>query len=133
MQTKKLFTVISFVSLAVCSRAPLANAQGECLAKSTPGWLTSWTGQPGLPDNAAEGALPKNTRLACRALAAPGSIPACFLTLDGGGQVRLKNNAAYRLKADDTVTLTCNGTAPMCCKVQIIKPTSVALPAKPQP
>jgi hypothetical protein len=57
---------------------------------------------------AATGADPRN------------NPPACFVTTTGGGSMRLEPGKEMGTGTAGTMTLTCNGKAPMNCSVSIV-------------
>jgi hypothetical protein len=92
-----------------------------CGTHQEPDFMTSWAGQPGVADHSESRSVSKGTHFACLAFAANGSSvpPACFLSFQNGGAYTLPPHNALRAPQDDVVTLSCNGQAPTCCKVQV--------------
>jgi len=135
---KSLPAVLVF-SFGIGSFAQQPPAQQQppetCSAKQEAGYMVSWAGQPGEKDHSEIRSLTKGTRLWCLSFAADGSSPACNVSMENGGHFTLPSQNAIRIPHDDTVTLTCKGKNPTCCKVQMT-PDSTPLKksdTKPQP
>jgi len=84
------------------------------------GLLTSWTGQPGKPDHEDTTNVNADNLIMCRAQAAAG-VPACYVSSQQHGAFTIPSHRAidHWPSGSDILTLSCNGTAPTCCQIQI--------------
>lgn len=90
-----------------------------CATKQIPGYMTSWSGQPGTKDHSELRSLSKGTHLACFAFGADGSDPACSVTTDSSGHYTVPSREAIRIPHDDNVTLACKGKGATCCEMKM--------------
>ena len=129
MKTVLVLSALIAVSCATTlAQAPVAadtktkaSSPPPCSTQQTPAFMTSWAGQPGVPDHSETQSITKGTHFACLAFAAPQSPvpPACYLSFQNDGQYTRPPHNALRAPQDDVVTLSCNGQSPTCCKVQV--------------
>lgn len=126
LKTRRIISVLIFCVFAL----GLTGLAGQTSKKSTeatgcdfnpePGWMKSWMGQPGRQDQSASQPISKGTWMGCIVFSTVGSAPpACTLQYQNGGTYTLPNHSAFFSPSDDVVTLICNGTAPLCCKIQL--------------
>jgi len=91
-----------------------------CTTQQEPGFMTSWSGQPGHPDHSESRSVDKGDLFACHAYAGSSSVPsACFLSYENDGHYTLPHQNGMRSPSSDIMTLTCNGQSPTCCRLQV--------------
>jgi len=119
---------------AKSSPSPLkwAKAKTFTCAPAT-GLMTSWNGQPGRPDHQDTGTINPHSYMACRAVSAPNTQPdpACFVIFQHDTPYTIPSrHAILGPNHGDGITLSCNGTAPTCCQIQMWPSLKEALKAE---
>ena len=115
----------SLLALVACGVLNLNAQTSACTVEQVPGAMTSWAGQHGAEDHAETRTLSQGTVLACDAVDAPGSpIPAgCNISVKDS-HYSLPARKVIRMPEDGSVTLTCNGPFPSCCRVRLTEDKS---------
>lgn len=117
----KLLLASVMITMIVAVKPALSQTSGAC-PKTEKGIISSSTGVPGLKDHSDAGNVSKGNHLLCKALASPkSSVPAaCYVVFSSGGAYTIGNREDIVSDYFGTMTLSCNGTAPACCGVQIV-------------
>lgn len=119
----KQFSSAILLMVAACA-AMRGQSHGLCTTRQTPYFMTSWSGQNGIIDHAEKQTVPSGTYFACVVDAASADKPPeCVLSFESGAKYNMPTRTALTPSDEGLVTLTCNGTSPICCKVQFAKPS----------
>jgi len=116
IRTTKALALVGCVAVAIQANC----ARADCTTQQQDGFMNSWAGQQGTTDHSESRSVTKGTHFGCLAEATGSSPPpACILAFEHNGTYTLPQRNAMRAPEDDSVTLSCLGKAPTCCKVQV--------------
>ena len=101
--------------------APAPDSFGSCTPEQIGGAMTSWAGQPAGSEHHETRTISRGTRFTCTAAASAGNLvpSACSLSFQKGGQFTLAPGKTLRALQDGSLTLSCDGGAPTCCRVKV--------------
>lgn len=92
--------------------------ESVCNPSAEPGFLKSWRGQVGLPDQTDRRSLNKGAWILCLASSSDGAGASCHISFENGNGYTLPNHGAVKSPSAGIIRLDCKGEAPACCKVQ---------------
>lgn len=141
MRTLAVAALISFLlcGTCVCQTTSGGKTPSDTQPKHTKKWskapinfnctpqagvMMSWSGQPGKPDHQDTGTINPNNYMGCVAMSAPNTTPApaCLVIFEHDTPDTIPDrHAILGPNHGDSITLSCNGTAPTCCAIQIWK------------